>query len=378
MFLYSEHVLLPEGFVPALLAIGAGRITEVIRIETGKDVPAEARRMGSGYLVPGLIDLQINGCFGVDFSSADFHEVVEALRKLPETGTTSICPTVITSPVETMLAQISTISSIVDGENQARNLGVHLEGPFLSSEKRGAHNSALLAVPANQKGLESVLEKIRILTLAPELDSSKELIQRAVQAGCIVSLGHTMATAEKFREAVAAGAKMVTHLFNAQRPIHQREPGISVATLISESTYFGIIVDGEHVHYDLVKLAQRIAENRMIVVSDASGALLAPKGYQSSLGGQDVVVDKTGTARRADGTLASSGLTQLQAIERAVSQGISREKLLRSATEVPAKLLGISDLGVIKPGARADLVYYEPGSEPNVKEVFMAGEKWKQ
>lgn len=378
MLLYADNVLLPEGIVAACVALEGGQITNIFRIEPLDDVPAEARRLGPGYLVPGLIDVQINGCFGVDFSLATFEEVKRALRKLPQTGTTGICPTVITSPVETMLRQISTISGLADGENQARNLGVHLEGPFLSREKRGAHNEALLALPANRNELVRVLEKIRILTLAPELDASKELIHKAVQAGCIVSLGHTMATEKEFGQAVAAGATMVTHLFNAQRPIHQREPGISVAALLSEAAFFGIIVDGEHVHYDLVKLAQSIAEDRMIVVSDASAALLAPKGYQSSLGGQDLVVDEAGAARRADGTLASSGLTQLQAIERAVSKGLSREKLLRSATEVPAKLLGIPDLGIIRPGARADLVYYEPGLEPNVKEVFMAGEKWKQ
>lgn len=377
MDLFAENVLLPTGLVPALVSFEGGTITRVLPRPSGEQLPEGTLTLGFGYLVPGLIDLQINGFYGVDFSTSDESAINSALRELPGTGTTSICPTVITGPTENLIRQIQLIEQIGNSENQARNLGVHLEGPFLNSEKKGAHDESQLLKPNSAEKLLKFLGKIKLLTLAPELEGAIDLIKQAVTSGSIVSLGHTMATSEEFQKATTAGAKMVTHLFNGQRPIHQREPGISIAALVDEDVYFGIIVDGEHVHFDLIRLAQNSAADRMIVVSDASAALRAPAGKAHSLGGQDLIVDQSGAARRSDGTLASSGLTQLEAIENAVAAGVNREKLLRSATEVPAKLLGRNDIGQIAVGAKADLVYYENKNHLEVLKVYLGGQPWK-
>lgn len=370
--LFAQNVLLADGFVPAVLGVEGGRIVEVLEQPSPTEI-ADARNLGPGYLIPGLIDSQLNGYFGVDFSTGSDKQIRQALTELPKTGTTAVCPTIITSPLAQLANQVRLLSRISADIPGARNLGVHLEGPFISSEKRGAHDPELLVGAREVGSLLELLPLIRILTLAPELEGARDLVQAARNSNSIISMGHTMATAAQLHEFVEIGAQLVTHLFNGQRQIHQREPGISIAALVNQDVHFGIIVDGEHVHYDLVKLAQQIASERMIVVSDASAALGAMPSHSLSLGGQELEVDSKGAARRLDGTLASSGLTQLQAIENAVSHGLDREKLIRSATAIPARLLGETEIGLIETGYLADLVYYESGANPVVKEVLVAG-----
>jgi N-acetylglucosamine-6-phosphate deacetylase len=188
-------------------------------------------------------------------------------------------------------------------------------------------------------------------------------------------MGHTNSTWTEASASKKAGASMVTHLFNAMRQIHQREPGIIVKALLDDDISFGLIVDGEHVDYALVDLAFRLAGDRAIVVSDASAALLSKPGQTVKLGGTQLIVSTDGMAKRADGTIASAGISQLQAIEKAVASNLNREQLIRAATLTPANLLGESRLGRLEVGAYADLVHYLVDESPLVDLVLISGEE---
>ena len=359
--------------MPAVIEVSGN---DIVRIDQRLAEPSDGQFLNfqEGFLIPGLIDLQINGAFGFDFSTCSQAEAKKVLGGIAMSGTTSVCPTVITSRIEQITKQIEVLSSLESDLGQARNLGVHLEGPAISAEKKGAHDAQYLTTPRQFITSSLPLQKLRILTLAPELPDAGELIQKADAAGVIVSIGHTNATSAETREGKKFGARMVTHLFNGMRSIHQREPGPIVTTLLDEDLHFGLIVDGEHVDYDLVRMAQKLGQDRMIIVSDASAALNSKPGTEFDLGGSTVIVDNAGNARRNDGTLASSGSSQLNAIENAVKHGFDRALLLKSATVIPADFLGEKKLGRIAEGAYADLVHYTVEEKPIVDFALVGGE----
>lgn len=373
MKIFAKNCLVDGFFTPAIVTISGQHIQSVEKREPNQNEEL-SHRFDDGFLIPGLIDLQINGGFGFDFSTCTSAEAKQVFRGLARNGTTSICPTVITSDRSFLANQISNLSHLEPEIGLARNLGVHLEGPAISKMKKGAHDEGHLISAKELLNSKINLADLKILTLAPELPDADALVAAAVAAGAIVSMGHSEATYKKAKEAKAWGASMVTHLFNGMNAIHQREPGLIIATLLDEELHFGLIVDGAHVDYELVRLSQILAGERMIVVSDASAALQSKPGAQFELGGMAVVVDDSGNARREDGTLASSGLTQLQAIERAVQYGLSRTALLKSATTTPADFIGEKKLGRISAGAFADLIQYTVGEELSINLAMVGGE----
>lgn len=374
MLLFAQNALIGGVFQPATIETSGDAISHIelgpLSTKSAVDV-----QFGQGYLVPGLIDLQLNGVAGVDFSSGGKQQIENALSILPKTGTTSFCPTIITSKLSQIQKQLRLFSELNRSSGSARSLGVHLEGPVISPERRGAHALEHI-ISASQflaSGLD--LDQIRILTLAPELEQASELILAATKRGIVVSLGHTAATSSQAKQAKSLGATMVTHLFNGMPKIHQREPGIVTAALLDDSIFFGLIVDGEHVNHQFVDLALRLGADRAVIVSDASAALLSAPGQKIQLGGDEITVSEQGLVKRIDGTLASSGLSQLEAIELQVQAGLSRELLLRSATEIPANLIGESRLGRLEKGALADIVHYKVDAALEVDLVLIAGEK---
>jgi N-acetylglucosamine-6-phosphate deacetylase len=374
MKIFAHNALIDGVFQPATIEVSGDVISHiepgVLAATSAVDV-----RFDHGYVVPGLIDLQLNGVAGVDFSSGNREEIDTALAALPQTGTTSVCPTLITSKLSQILKQLSLFSELTRTSGSSRSLGVHLEGPVISQERRGAHalEHILSASEFLASGID--LDHIRILTLAPEIEGAAELIRLASERGILVSLGHTTATSSETKHAKSLGASMVTHLFNGMPKIHQREPGIVTAALLDDSMFFGLIVDGEHVNSEFVDLAFRLGADRAVIVSDASAALLSPPGQKIKLGGDVIVVSDRGLVKRKDGTLASSGLSQLEAIELQVRAGLSRELLLRSATQIPADLMGEPRLGRLETGAYADLVHYQVDPVLEVDLVLISGEK---
>lgn len=367
-------VLTPDPVIDdGAVLIDGGRIVAV----GGPDLTAPdgaAIRDASGLvLAPGFLDLQINGGFGKDFT-ADPATIWEVAARLPRFGVTGFLPTIITSPPETVRrAQAVLRSGPPAGWSGARPLGLHLEGPFLNPDKKGAHNPAHLR-PATTTGIEgwSPEASVRLVTLAPELPGALEAIAELVRRGVVVSTGHSTATFEQATAAFDAGARYATHLFNAMPALHHREPGLVAAALSDPRITIGLIPDGLHVHPALVALVWRLlGPDRLNLVTDAMAAMgMTPGDYV--LGDFRVSVDET-SARLPDGTLAGCVLS-LDAILRAfrACTGASLPDTIATVTSTPARLLGLHDgRGHIKPGVPADLVLMTAMGE--IVETYVEG-----
>ncbi len=306
--------------------------------------------------VPGFIDLQCNGGLGIDLA-AEPERLWELAAALPHFGVTAWLPTIVTTPphvVERALATLTT--GPPDGWAGALPLGLHLEGPFLAPARRGAHPEALLRAPS----LEGIAGWTRdagvaLVTLAPELDGAAEVQRALVERGVVVSIGHSAATAAQATIAIDAGARSVTHLFNAMSPLHHREPGVTGVALMDERLHAGLIADGVHVHPLAVALAQRLLGDRLVLVTDAVAALGMPAG-RHQLGRAMLTVDEGGV-RLPDGTLAGSNLAMDQAVRNLVAfTGCALETAIAAASTTPAGLLGDTARGRLATGARADVV----------------------
>jgi len=354
-----------EGFVEltegVIGRVGAGLLPA--------DTDASARAdvtLPDGYLVPGFVDLQVNGYFGVEFQTAGADGWASVARRLPSTGTTSFVPTFITAPVDSIAAALRTAAGFAgrlpaDG---ARVLGVHQEGPFMSPARRGAHNPAWITDPtpaAIAELIEAGQGLLRLMTLAPELPGALSAIDQLVAAGVLVSVGHSDATAEQVSAAADRGARMVTHLFNGQRPLAHREPGVVGQALTDERLTSGLIVDLYHVAGPVCGLAFRAAPGRIVLVTDAATPAGMPPG-QYMLGGEPITLPPAEGAPpvRRDGTLAGSALRMDVAIANAVRAGVLLSAAVAAATRIPADLIGRPDLGRISQGAAADLVWLGP------------------
>ncbi len=337
------------------------------------DVPVQAsdEALTDGILAPGFIDLQINGFAGVDFARGDAADFARVLTALARTGTTSCLPTIITAPVDEIVAQLDRVAAATGGPG-TRILGCHVEGPFLSAHRRGAHRADLMC-PPSPADVARIAEHpaSAVMTLAPEITGGLDAIGQIVAAGVVASLGHTDATAAVVHEAADRGARMVTHMFNAQRPIGHREPGVPGAALVDPRLTLGLIADLHHVAPDMVHLAFAAAADRVVLVTDALASTGMPAG-RYELGGDEILIEAEGEpARRPDGTLSGSGATLAACVRNVVGLGVSLETVLRSATSTPAAVLGRADVGCIAPGAHADLVWLD--YDLTVRRTWLAG-----
>lgn len=366
MIVAAPAVLTAGGLVPdTAVVVEGGRVVSV------GPQPAADVVLSDGILAPGLIDLQVNGSFGVDFAEAPADEWRDVALRLPETGVTAFLPTLITAPVAELADGLRCAAAAMGGEG-ARILGVHVEGPFLSAERRGAHDAALFCDPTAPR-LDALLAPgtMALITLAPEREGALEAIERLVAAGVVVSVGHSDATAATVGEAADAGARSVTHLFNAQRGLHHREPGVAGAALADPRLVAGLILDGHHVDERVARIAFAAAPGRIALVTDAIAATGMPSGMYD-LGGEPVIVRDTGPPTRADGTLAGAVLRLDDAVARAAAIGVDVAAAIEAASRVPADLLGRTDLGRIEPGAAADLVWLGP--DLRTRATWVAGE----
>ncbi|MCP4416317.1 MAG: N-acetylglucosamine-6-phosphate deacetylase [Chloroflexi bacterium] len=309
-------------------------------------------------LVPGFIDLQLNGAFGHDFTT-DPTTIWEVGEKLPQYGVTSFLPTIVTSPLETITtAQAVLANGPPANYRGATPLGLHIEGPFLNLQKKGAHNPSYLQIP-NQDIIQnwSLKQGIRLVTLAPELSGALNLVEILTERGIVVGAGHSIASYCEARAGIGAGIRYGTHLFNSMPSLHHRDPGLIGALLTEPAAAIGLIVDGVHVHPAMVNLVWQLAgPKRITLVTDAMAALGMPPG-QYVLGDFEVEVDAS-SVRLSDDTLAGSVLSMQTAVSNLMRfTGCTFAEALPTVTSTPATLLGLSEqIGQIEPGLTGDLI----------------------
>lgn len=349
MRLGVEAALVGGRLVPGQVEIVDGRIAAV----------GLAGANGRGIAVPGFVDLQVNGAAGVDFLAADADGYRRAGVALLESGVTSFLPTLVTAAGDLQLAALAEVPRELDGP---RLLGVHLEGPFLSPARLGAHPAAGRRDP-DVPLLERLLAAgpVRLMTLAPELPGAMELIDVLRARGVTVSCGHSDATAAQANVAFDRGARTVTHLFNAMRTLAQRDPGIAGAALAREDVVVQVIVDGIHLAPETVQLVWRAAAGRVALVTDS---------VAHTLGGVALSVEG-GAIRAPGGMLAGSGLTMIEAVRNFHRLGVPLEAALDAATAVPARVLGLVDAGRLDVGLPADVVVLDDNLE--IGAVFVGG-----
>jgi N-acetylglucosamine-6-phosphate deacetylase len=325
-----------------------------------------------GIVVPGLIDLQVNGALGWGFQAADRDRFSEVVAFHLAAGTTSLLPTLVTADEQTLLQGLRALADLVEEPSPPTLPGIHLEGPFLSPERRGAHDEGALREPdpaLTRRFVEAARGHLRMVTLAPELPDAVPTVEYLAGQGAIVSAGHTRATLAKIRRAMRSGLSFVTHAGNASDWPHRApgelgfmasEPGIVGALLAEPALGGSVILDGYHFHPALLPPLLRLkGVERLMLVSDASPVAGCPPGDYES-GGLRVTVHPQGfaTSGRGGGWLAGSTITLLQAVQRAVGlAGVPPQEAVAMATLGPAQLLGLENRkGRLAVGCDADLL----------------------
>lgn len=358
MRLEVEAALVCGELVPGDVEIEAGRVVAV----------GLARGPRGRVAIPGFVDLQVNGYGGVDFltaSTADYRRAGEALLLA---GVTAYQPTFITSAES---VTVEALRAMPTDEATPRILGAHLEGPFLSPERPGAHPVEHLRAP-DVSLLDRLLAAGHVteMTLAPELPGSEALVARLLERGVSVSAGHTDATAGEAHRGFDLGISGLTHVFNAMRPLRSRDPGVAGAALTRPGVVVKMIVDGYHLADETVRLVWRCAGGRAALVTDAIAGAGACDGT-FRLGDVEIDVGEGAAPMRSDGTLAGTALTMIDAVRNLHALGVPFEQAVGAATEVPARFLGRDDVGVLRPGGPADIVVLDDRLE--IQTVTCAG-----
>lgn len=356
----AAHGLCPPGRpAPGWLALDDGLV-----VDTGPGAPRSASGvvdLGDALLVPGFVDLQVNGVGDVDFATADARGWARARRTLLSTGTTAYCPAFVSAPLDAYDAALARTQAARDAEPiGAAVLGVHLEGPFLGGAPGAHHRGHLRA--ADPEWLATLLDAypglVALVTLAPEADPGFAATRLLATRGVVVALGHSTASHDDAVAATAAGATVVTHLFNGMGPLHHREPGLVGAALTDERLTPTLIADGVHVHPTALRLA--IAVKRSVALVSDSVAVAAGAAACDA-------------PRLPDGTLAGSTLTLRRAVANVVALGVPVARAVEMASTIPAEVLRLRDRGRLAVGCRADVVALDPASLA-VRAVWLAGE----
>lgn len=372
---YENGWIFADGrFVRGGFSVENGRFAHVL-----EDVPGPAEDLDGALVIPGLVDIHVHGCAGADFSDGDYAGLVRMARYLARRGVTSFAPASMTLPYDALDKAFHAAArlrreGLADG---ARLMGIQMEGPFLSREKRGSQNPAYLRLPDWDRFLrlyDAAEGLLRIVDVAPELPGAVEFTRRASEK-CRVSVAHTAAGYDQAAAVFDAGATHLTHLFNAMSGIHHRHPGPIGAASERENVTAELICDGIHVHPSAVRMAFRLFLGRICLISDALRCCgMADGSY--SLGGQEILLSG-GVARLTGGAIAGSAADLYQCMRRAVSFGIPREQAVWAATVLPARVIGReSETGAIADGRAADFVIC--GGELEPEAVYLGGKRLEQ
>jgi N-acetylglucosamine-6-phosphate deacetylase len=373
--LLAEHVVGPDGVLhDAVVEIDGPRLVGCGPGPAAAD--AELERV-PGWVVPGFVDTHVHGGGGADYATEDPAEALRARAFHARHGTTTSFASLVTAPVDVLCRQLAVLAELVGDGHFA---GVHLEGPFLSPAQRGAHDPALLRPPSPadvERLLDAADGALALVTLAPELPGALDAIVRLTDAGVRVAVGHTDSNDAGVAAALDAGATVATHLFNAMRGLHHREPGPVPRLTTDPRVAVEVIADGFHLHPEILRLVAAAAgPGRTMLVTDAMVAAGMPDG-SFRLGGLDVaVVDGMARLVRDDGTpgsIAGSTLTMAAAFER-MTAVLGRVDLVAAmAASTPAERHGLTEVGRLAPGCRADLCVVDDAGR--LRRVMRAG-RW--
>jgi N-acetylglucosamine-6-phosphate deacetylase len=379
----AERLLTPTDTIEhPLMLVEHGRIVEILT-ESSRDVPAPVSLsdFGDRLIAPGYVDLHIHGSAGYDVMD-DRSEALPAIEQLlARHGVTSYFPTTVTAPMDTTLRALERLALAIERQEQenvdakirARPLGIHLEGPFISHARRGVHPPRDLLAPTLalfERFWQAARGRIRMMTIAPELDGALEVIAEAARRGVCVSLGHSDADLATAERGIAAGATHATHTFNAMRPLDHRSPGILGAVLTDRRISADMIVDGVHLDPSIVKLsANAKGSEQTVLITDATAATGMPDG-RYHLGSFEVAVH--GDMCTVDGKLAGSVLTMDRAVRNlARFAEWDLQHCVAAATRNPARVAHIENKGVLAVGSDADFVVMS--SEGEVQRTFVGG-----
>ncbi|OIW24377.1 family 9 carbohydrate esterase [Coniochaeta ligniaria NRRL 30616] len=371
-------------------------------------LPDETIDLGGRILSPGMIECQLNGAFGFNFSTVleDMPQygkkLKEVNRQIVTTGVTSYIPTVTSQTSELyhkVLPFLGPSGALRQSSDGAESLGAHVEGPFLNPTKNGVHNRNVLVEAQSFQDLEDMYGAdnitpnptsssplpIKMITAAPERGNMSSLIPDICSRGIIYSVGHSEATYEEASAAVEKGATMITHLFNAMRPLHHRNPGVFGVLGIAESLprpYFGVISDGIHLHPTTVKIAYNAHPEGFILVTDAMHLVGLPDGaYQWTNGDEENFIVKKGSVLLLEGseTIAGSSITLIECVNNFLRwSGASIPQALKAVTATPAAMLGVKGVkGTLEAGGDADLVVFSEEKNEDGTPRLVIDEVWK-
>lgn len=363
----------------------------VIVVEDGIITRVEARNAASlppnmkvanfadCIIAPGYIDIHVHGSAGFDVMQADQSGRAGFERFLAQHGVTTYFPTTVAAPVDTTLTALERIAGGIEAAERndtsgARPLGIHLEGPFLSHARRGAHRAEDLVLPSVRtfdQLWQAARGHVRVMTIAPELDGAAEVIAEAAGRGVCVSLGHSDADLESAHRGFAAGARHATHTFNAMRPLDHRDPGIAAEILTNREMTADVIADGLHVAPAMIDLVieAKGAENVLLITDAISAAGMSDGRYR--LGFFEVEL-KDGKCM-VDGRLAGSALTMDRAVRNVMNFGkLDLVQAVRAASANPARVVRVKGRGFLEPGADADFVVLT--QEGEVRATVVKGE----
>ena len=379
--LHIAKALTPKGEIPdAAILIRDGEI-ETVGPRSDVTLPGGAEEILAidSIAVPGFIDVHIHGAGGRDVMEGSGEALSAITKKVAKFGTTSLLATTVTAGADDTCRAVAGVSKYITtqhetSEPRAEILGIHFEGPFLSKERRGAQPAQFLQLPSAEyleRLLRAASGNARILTIAPELFGAMPCIDAARSLGMVVSIGHTDATYEQARVAVAHGAHHATHVYNGMRPFTHRDPGVIGAVLTTPELTAELIADGVHVDEVAMKvLLQAKGAGGIVLISDGISATGMPDGSYM-LGDQEVAVSG-GICRTADGKLAGSTLTLDRSLRNVVRLGVPLADTVRMLTLNPATVLGIEfKKGVLRTGADADIVLLNEALE--VTQVWARG-----
>ncbi|MFG2063315.1 N-acetylglucosamine-6-phosphate deacetylase [Micromonospora sp. NPDC048871] len=364
----NGRVVTPSGVVrQGCVEVKGDRISAVAEYPSVRD---------GHWIVPGFVDIHNHGGGGHTFTTGDADSARAAAAFHLNHGTTSLLAGLVSAPIELMRSATTAFAPLV---KQGVLAGIHFEGPYLSAARCGAQNPQFLRDPSLDE-LTELVElgegTVRMVTLAPERDGALAAIEMLTGRGVVAAVGHTDATYEQTRAAIAAGASVGTHVFNGMGPVHHREPGPAVALLSSPNVFCELIADGVHLHDGTLTFAISTAgPERCALITDAMAAAGMPDG-EYELGGQAVTVTEGVARLSGDGAIAGSTLTMDAALRHAVAAGLSVPEAVRMVSTTPALAIGLgNEVGTLQAGLRADLV--ELDEDLNVVRVMRAG-AWVQ